>query len=84
MLVLLIIRLHSKGLEGNTRDVIIKKNINWFLNKTLALEAKDCHSRMSWSPPFLISLMLQQDIPNLLNQLLPHIVAYVGWKFKHT
>jgi hypothetical protein len=28
MLVLLIIRLHSKGLEGNTRDVIIKKNIN--------------------------------------------------------
>jgi len=26
MLVLLIIRLHSKGLEGNTRDIIIKKN----------------------------------------------------------
>jgi hypothetical protein len=31
-----------------------------------------------------LSLMLQQDIPNLLNQFLTHIVAYVGWKFKHT
>jgi hypothetical protein len=61
MLVLLIIKLHSKGLDKNIGDMIIKKKT------TLALKVKDCHSRMSWSPPFLISLIFQQDIPNLLN-----------------
>jgi hypothetical protein len=63
---LLIIRLHSKGLEGN----IGKNEYNILLNilpKILAFKMKDCQIEMLWNHVFLMGLMLQQNISNLLN-----------------
>jgi hypothetical protein len=67
ILILLIIRLHSKGLEGNIRCMNINNILLHVFTKTLAFKMKDCHFEMLWNHVFLMGLMLQEDISNLLN-----------------
>ncbi len=67
ILILLIIRLHSKGLEGNIRDMNIENILLDVFTKILAFKMKDCHFEMLWNHVFLMGLIVLQDISNLLN-----------------